>query len=189
MVLKRTFNSIHKSIDNTAFPAKAIRGIGVAHSWIVDSAAGIVLSFPRPGQMNEWKDVRLCHTLEQEFRVPCILEDSVRAIALAEQCFGIGSDLDDFIYIDVGMGIGAGIILNSRLYKGPRGGAGEFGHMTVEENTELTLLPIPRSSFRSAAPRSRSASVWALAIVETPPRHSAFPTRGCSLADNTAITS
>ncbi|PYV63986.1 MAG: hypothetical protein DMG97_36265, partial [Acidobacteria bacterium] len=46
-------------------------------------------------------------------------------------------NLEDFVYIDVGMGIGAGIILNGNLYKGPGGGAGEFGHMTVEENGPL----------------------------------------------------
>jgi predicted NBD/HSP70 family sugar kinase len=109
----------------------------MAHSGIVDSNSGMVLSYPRPGQMTEWKNVPLQQMLEQEFAVPCILEDSVRAIALAERCFGVGQNLDDFVYIDVGMGIGAGIFLNGSLYQGSSGGAGEFGHMTVEENGPL----------------------------------------------------
>src|SRR5438874_3478838 len=109
----------------------------MGHSGIIDPATGVVLSFPRPGQMTEWKNVPLQHMLEHEFAMPCILEDSVRAIALSERCFGLGRNLEDFVYIDVGMGIGAGIILNGNLYKGPGGGAGEFGHMTVEENGPL----------------------------------------------------
>jgi predicted NBD/HSP70 family sugar kinase len=136
-VLDKTFTAVHKAIKECGIPKEAIGGIGMAHSGIIDSATGVVLSYPRPGQMTEWKNVPLQHMLEQEFAVPCVLEDSVRAIALAERCFGIGTNLDDFVYIDVGMGIGAGIFLNGNLYKGFGGGAGEFGHMTVEENGPL----------------------------------------------------
>jgi predicted NBD/HSP70 family sugar kinase len=136
-VLNRTFQVVHHAIKECGIPQKAIAGIGMAHSGIVDSNSGKVLSYPRPGQMTEWKNVPLQQMLEQEFAVPCILEDSVRAIALAERCFGVGQNLDDFVYIDVGMGIGAGIFLNGSLYQGSSGGAGEFGHMTVEENGPL----------------------------------------------------
>src|SRR5947207_2014670 len=47
----------------------------MGHSGIIDPATGVVLSFPRPGQMTEWKNVPLQHMLEQEFAMPCILED------------------------------------------------------------------------------------------------------------------
>ncbi len=136
-VLDKTFTAVHKAINECGIPKEAIGGIGMAHSGIIDSATGVVLSYPRPGQMTEWKNVPLQKMLEQEFAVPCVLEDSVRAIALAERCFGIGTNLEDFVYIDVGMGIGAGIFLNGNLYKGFGGGAGELGHMTVEENGPL----------------------------------------------------
>jgi predicted NBD/HSP70 family sugar kinase len=136
-ILKKTFDAIRNAIRECGIPTKQIRGIGMGHSGIIDSAAGVVVSFPRPGQMTEWKNVPLRHMLEEEFGVPSLLEDSVRTIASAEQCFGFGRNLEDFVYIDVGMGIGAGIILNGNLYEGPGGGAGEFGHMTVEENGPL----------------------------------------------------
>src|SRR6266567_8052158 len=136
-VLHKTFSAIHNAIQECGIPKKAIRGIGMGHSGIIDPATGIVLSFPRPGQMTEWKNVPLRQLVEKEFGVPCVLEDSVRAIALAERCFGVERNLEDFVYIDVGMGIGAGIILNGGLYRGSGGGAGEFGHMTVEENGPL----------------------------------------------------
>lgn len=117
-VVKKTFNAIHKAIRECGIPKTEIRGIGMGHSGIIDSAAGVVVSFPRPGQMTEWKNVPLRQMLEEEFGVPSVLEDSVRAIASAEQGFGFGRNLEDFVYIDVGMGIGAGIILNGKLYKG-----------------------------------------------------------------------
>jgi len=136
-VLTRVFNALREAIKACGISKKAMAGIGMAHSGIVDSASGTVLSFPRPGQMAEWKNVPLQKMLEREFGLPCSLEDSVWAIALAERFFGIGPSCDNFVYIDVGMGIGAGIFLDANLYTGHGGGAGEFGHMTVEENGPL----------------------------------------------------
>ena len=136
-VLSRTLASIHQAIDDSQVPQTAFKGIGIGHSGVIDVIKGLVLSFPRPGQMAEWKNVPLRDILEREFGLPCLLEDSVRAIATAEKHFGLGTGLDDFIYIDVGMGIGAAIFLDGKLYRGPGGSAGEFGHMTVNEHGPL----------------------------------------------------
>ena len=136
-VLSRTLKAIHKAIKDSGKPRNAFRGIGMGHSGVIDADKGLVLSFPRPGQMAEWKNVPLRDLLEREFGIPCLLEDSVRAIATAEKHFGLGRSLDDFIYVDVGMGIGAAIFLDGKLYRGSGGSAGEFGHMTVDEHGPL----------------------------------------------------
>ncbi len=136
-VLKRAFESVHQAIHKSGIPRSEITGIGVAHSGVIDSQKGVVLSFPRPGQMSEWKDVPLQSLFEKEFQIPCLLEDSVRTIGTAEQCFGLGKGLNDFLYIDVGMGIGAAIFFDGKLYRGAGGKAGEFGHITVEKNGPL----------------------------------------------------
>jgi glucokinase-like ROK family protein len=137
VVLSTTLEAIHKAIEDSGKPATAFRGIGMGHSGVIDSERGVVLSFPRPGQMAEWKNVALRELLEREFGMPCLLEDSVRAIATAEKHFGLGRELDDFIYVDVGMGIGAAIFLGGKLYRGSGGSAGELGHMTVDEHGPL----------------------------------------------------
>jgi glucokinase-like ROK family protein len=137
LVLSRTLKAIHKAIDDSKTPKHAFKGIGIGHSGVIDVSKGVVLSFPRPGQMTEWKNVPLRDMLEREFGVPCLLEDSVRAIATAEKHFGLGVGLCDFIYVDVGMGIGAAIFIDGKLYRGPGGSAGEFGHMTVDEHGPL----------------------------------------------------
>src|SRR6185437_6632339 len=87
--------------------------------------------------MAEWKNVPLRRLFQEEFKIPCLLEDTVRTAATAEKYFGLGKDLNDFLYIDVGMGIGAGIFIDGKLYRGAGGSAGEFGHITVDENGPL----------------------------------------------------
>lgn len=136
-VLEKTFQAIRQVIEHSTVSLTAIKGIGIAHSGVIDSDAGLVLSYPRPGQMAEWKNVPLRQIFYKEFQIPCLLEDSVRTTTTAEKCFGLGRDLNDFLYIDVGMGIGAGIFLDGKLYRGAGGRAGEFGHITVDENGPL----------------------------------------------------
>jgi glucokinase-like ROK family protein len=136
-VLEKTFLSIHQAIRESNIPQKSIKGIGIGHSGVIDSEAGVVLSYPRPGQMEEWRNVPLRDIFEKEFSLPCLLEDSVRTSTIAEKCFGSARELSDFLYIDVGMGIGAGIFLDGKIYRGGGGRAGEFGHITVNESGPL----------------------------------------------------
>lgn len=136
-VISKTFKAIHEAMNGSRVPKDSVRGIGMAHSGVIDSQKGIVLSFPRPGQMTEWRNVPLRDMLEAEFGLPSVLDDSARMMAIAEKHVGLGIDISDFVYIEVGMGIGAAIFIDDKLYRGPGGGAGEFGHMTVDEKGPL----------------------------------------------------
>jgi predicted NBD/HSP70 family sugar kinase len=136
-VLERTFQAVRDAIRESRLSRDAIKGIGIAHSGVIDSDQGLVLSYPRPGQMVEWKNVPLRDLFQKEFKIRCLLEDGVRTSATAEKIFGLGREFDNFLYIDVGMGIGAGIFLDGKLYRGAGGSAGEFGHITVDENGPL----------------------------------------------------
>jgi predicted NBD/HSP70 family sugar kinase len=136
-VIRRTFAAVHRAMKDARISRKTLRGIGMAHSGVIDTKEGIVLFFPRPGQVTEWRNVPLRKMMETEFGVPCALDDSARMMALAEKHFGLGRELKNAIFIEVGMGIGATIFLDGNLYRGTGGTAGEFGHMTVEENGPL----------------------------------------------------
>jgi predicted NBD/HSP70 family sugar kinase len=136
-VLQRVFGSVHRAIEASGLSRDRFLGMGIAHSGVIDTQKGLVLSFPRPGQMAEWKNVPLQAIFEEEFNLPCLLEDSVRTMATAELHFGLGRTVGDFLFIEVGMGIGAAIFINGTLYRGAGGKAGEFGHITVEENGPL----------------------------------------------------
>ncbi len=132
-VIERCFKSIDQSMSDSGVSHDALAGIAVAHSGVVDSERGTVLSFPRPGQMTEWRNVRLAEMVEEKFKVPCFVEDSVRMAALAEKQVGVARELSDFVYIRIGMGIGSCIFIGGEPYRGAGGSAGEFGHITVDE--------------------------------------------------------
>ena len=136
-VLQRVFECVRRAIAASGVSRERILGMGIAHSGVIDARKGLVLSFPRPGQMVEWKNVPLKEIFEREFHLPCLLEDSVRTMATAERHFGLGRDMDDFIFLEVGMGIGAAVFFEGKLYRGGGGKAGEFGHITVDENGPL----------------------------------------------------
>jgi predicted NBD/HSP70 family sugar kinase len=136
-VLQRAFDCIRRTIAASNVSHDAILGMGIAHSGVIDTEKGLVLSFPRPGQMAQWKNVPLQAIFEDEFHLPCLLEDSVRTMATAERHFGLGREVDDFLFVEAGMGIGAAIFIEGKLYRGGGGKAGEFGHITVDENGPL----------------------------------------------------
>jgi len=136
-ILRRTFSAVREAIAAAPIDGRPFLGIGLGHSGVIDSQRGIVLSFPRPGQTEQWKNVPLQKMLEDEFGVPALLEDSVRTIAMSEAQYGAGADLEDYIYVYVGMGVGSAIFINGMLYRGSGGSAGEFGHITVAEDGPL----------------------------------------------------
>jgi predicted NBD/HSP70 family sugar kinase len=136
-VMERGFDLIDQTIKDAGVSKDAVIGIGISHSGVVDSSRGVVLSFPRPGQMAEWKNVALRDIVEQRYKVPCVVEDSVRMAAVAEKQVGMATELSDFVYIRIGMGIGACIFIDGEPYRGAGGSAGEFGHMTVDEDGPL----------------------------------------------------
>ena len=136
-VLERCFALVRETIAAAGVEYENILGIGLAFSGVIDVQNGRILSYPRLGQVEQWRNVPLRKIIEDEFGVPCILEDSVRAVATSEKCFGAGQLLKDFVYVDIGMGVGAAIFINGQIYRGFNGSAGEFGHMTVDENGPL----------------------------------------------------
>jgi predicted NBD/HSP70 family sugar kinase len=138
-VMERCFRLIDEALSNSGINKDYLAAIGVAHSGVVNSTSGIVLSFPRPGQMAEWRNAPLRDLVEKRFKVPCVLEDGVRMAALAEKQIGTATQLSDFVYIRIGMGIGSCIFIDGEPYRGAGGSAGEFGHMTVDENGPLCL--------------------------------------------------
>jgi glucokinase len=104
---------------------------GLAISGLVDSGRGICLSCANiPG----WQDLPLAADLSALLGLPTIVDDSARAQAVAEQRLGKARGLQDFLYVNVGVGIGAALFMDGRPYRGPGGFGGELGHITVDEH-------------------------------------------------------
>jgi predicted NBD/HSP70 family sugar kinase len=136
-VLERCFATVRELIAEAGIAASDLLGIGVAFSGMIDVHNGVILSYPRLGQVEQWRNVPLREIVEREFGLPCLVEDSVRAVATSEKFSGGGANFGDFVYVDVGMGVGAAIFINGQIYRGFNGSAGEFGHMTVDVDGPL----------------------------------------------------
>ena len=99
--------------------------IGVSIGGPLDTGRGIIMSPPNlPG----WSGVPLKERLVDRFGVPTYVEHDARAGAIAEWLFGAARDCRNVVFLTFGTGLGAGLILDGRLFRGAAGGAGEVGH-------------------------------------------------------------
>lgn len=106
----------------------AAEAIGVSCGGPLDAARGRILSPPNlPG----WDDVPIVSLLEEACGIPAYLQNDADACALAEWRFGAGRDCENMVFLTFGTGLGAGLILNGRLYSGAGGSAGEIGHIRM----------------------------------------------------------
>ena len=102
--------------------------IGISSGGPLDSASGVILGPPNlPG----WGRVEIKRRIEEHFDVPAHLENDANASAVAEWKFGAGRGVNNMIFLTFGTGLGAGLILDGRLYRGTNGNAGEVGHIRL----------------------------------------------------------
>lgn len=107
---------------------ETVIGIGVGMHGLVNPIEGVSIYAPHLNLRN----IPLAEKLQQELGIPVEVENDVRAMALGESWFGSGRGVDHFICVNVGRGVGAGMILNNRLFNGPTHTAGELGHITID---------------------------------------------------------
>ncbi len=106
----------------------AIRGIGVSCGSPLDRMRGIIQA---PPNLSTWIDVPIKAIFEQQFDTICRLENDANAGAVAEHRYGAGRGCDNMIFLTMGTGFGAGIIVGGRLYRGTTDSAGEIGHVRL----------------------------------------------------------
>ena len=108
-----------------------------------DRLLGVGMAVPspvdvdRPDELCEvilpaWRGVAVSAALRKRFKVPVLVDNDANLAALGERWWGLGQGVDDFAYIKVGTGIGAGYIIGGRIYRGARGLAGEIGHLAID---------------------------------------------------------
>lgn len=106
----------------------SVARIGIGFGGPVDYERGMVLV---SHQVKGWEDAPLREELERQFRVPVVVDNDANAGTLGEWRFGAGRGFDDLLYVNIGTGIGGGVIAGGRLVRGARNLAGEIGHVTV----------------------------------------------------------
>lgn len=107
------------------------RAVGIGAPGVVDNR-GVVKA---PPNLKGWDEVRLADEVAK--RLPgyhVVVENDANVAAIAEARFGAGRNIPDFLFVIWGTGIGGGIILDGKLFRGPSGGAGEIGHISIDHN-------------------------------------------------------
>jgi predicted NBD/HSP70 family sugar kinase len=108
-----------------------VLGIGMGLPAPIDAASGTVgATALLPG----WVAVRAGEELGHRIGLPVLVDNDANLGALAEWTWGAGRDCTELAYIKVSSGIGAGLVLGGRLFRGASGTAGEIGHITVDES-------------------------------------------------------
>jgi predicted NBD/HSP70 family sugar kinase len=108
-------------------PVANLAGLGIGVPGIVNPVTDRIEFAPNLG----WKNVDLVALLGGNLP-PLVIENEANAAVIGETHWGAAQGVGNVIYVSVGAGLGAGLILNRRLYRGPNRLAGEFGHMTIE---------------------------------------------------------
>jgi glucokinase len=128
--LETIFRNIDLVIDKYNLSPKIIEAVGISCGGPLDSKTGTVMSPPNlPG----WDNVPLVSLINSRYGIPAAIQNDANACALAEWKFGAGRGTDNMIFMTFGTGMGAGLILNGRLYAGTNDMAGEVGHIRLAE--------------------------------------------------------
>ncbi len=133
-IIKQIIKSIRDSINDSKIDINKFLGVGFAIAGLVNPAEGTGKPFPH---LVDWGDIYFQKIIKNEFNLDSYVENIANSAALAEFNFGIGRESPNILFLDVGTGVGMGIILKGELYEGSTGSAGEFGHITVDENGPL----------------------------------------------------
>lgn len=128
---QETQRRIHWTLENLLEQMDSewtLEAIGISCGGPLDAKRGRILSPPNlPG----WDDIDIVTPLQRRFGVPVGLQNDANACALAEWQWGAGQGCQNMIFLTFGTGMGAGLILNGRLYSGSNDMAGEIGHIRM----------------------------------------------------------
>jgi len=107
------------------------RAAGVGYGGPVDHRTGVIC---RSFHVSGWTDFPLADWLQNELRVPIVVENDSNVAALAEAILGAGRESDPVFYTNSGSGVGGGLIVDQRIYHGLTPGEVEFGHLRLDRS-------------------------------------------------------
>ena len=133
VIIERAEGMIRRALDTGSKHGLRPLGIGVGVPGLVDIRQGRLVFAPNLC----WRDVPLRELWTRLFDLSIFVENEANAAALGEYYFGVARDVQNLIYLSAGVGLGGGIIIKGKLFRGSSGYAGEIGHMTMDPDGEL----------------------------------------------------
>lgn len=128
LLIEKLTGAINNLMKSTNHPLNTIGAISIAIPGVIDEATGNIFANP---QFALWTNLNLKAVLENIYHVPVILKNDISMAALGEKHYGVGKDCDDMMYVSIGLGVGAGLIINGKLFEGKRKAAGEIGYSRI----------------------------------------------------------
>jgi glucokinase len=128
-MIDRICRTIRKLLAERGMAPETLVGIGIGAPGPLDAKNGIITC---PPNLSGWREIPIVEQLRSSFPVPIRLENDANAATLAEKWIGAARESDNFLYMTISTGIGAGLFLDGRLYPGFRGNAGDVGHIVID---------------------------------------------------------
>lgn len=128
--LETIFRSVEAMMRRHQLTSDNTSAIGISCGGPLDTKRGIIMSPPNlPG----WDNVHIVELLTEKFGIRTAIQNDANACALAEWKFGAGRGYDNVVFMTFGTGLGAGLIIDGKLYDGANGNAGEVGHIRLSD--------------------------------------------------------
>ena len=140
ILIAEVIQLIEKLIDASGAKMSRILGIGISAPGTINAEKGILIGeYARDGKNGpgkpepfDWSTIHLGELLEDQFGIPVFADNCSNVAALAESWFGKGKGVANFVEYSVGVGIGAGVVIDGMLYRGEDDVVAEIGHITVD---------------------------------------------------------
>ena len=132
-VVERIVASVRVALQNANLELADVSGLGISTPGPCDPARGLITEAPNLG----WINVPLVELVGKKVGIRTLLENDAAAAAYGEMRFGAARGKQHVIYVTLGTGIGGGIIIDGRIYRGASGAAGEVGHLVLQPDGVL----------------------------------------------------
>lgn len=127
IVLEDIVGLIEKLISSQSIDRGMVYGVGLGLAGIIDPQRGVLVKSPYFG----WKNLPIKELIKEQVNLTTYIENDVNTLTISEKLFGGGYDIDNFLVVTIGRGVGMGIVMNGQFYRGETGSAGELGHTIV----------------------------------------------------------
>lgn len=134
-IMERFLFLLKEACEQAEKIGRPVFGVGIGVPGLVDTANGRLLYAPNL----DWRDVEVKALVESAVNIPVFVANEANLGALGENYFGAGQDSDNLLFINSGVGLGGGIVVNGRSVNGATGYAGEVGHMIVQQDDTAVL--------------------------------------------------
>jgi glucokinase-like ROK family protein len=159
-ILDRVGDIICGLIQHPKVKGRKVLGVGLAVPGLINRSDNIIELSPDL----HWEYVDLVKNLRDKCDLPLKFDNVTRVMALGELWYGVGREVKYFCVVNIGYGIGAGIVIDGKPLYGPYGMAGEFGHMTMDKDSEVKC---ECGNYGCLEALSSGRAIAARAIIET----------------------